>query len=174
MQNVEFKAELRDLPAARGQCRAIGAQFIGVLKQVDTYFKLVDGRLKRREAVGEPVEWVYYHRPDRIRPRLCNYTILSDEQARLRWGTHGLREWLTVSKLRELWMIEDVRIHLDRVARIGDFIEFEAMVSRQFDIRQCHEALDELREIFAPTLGEAISAGYSDLMDQVLAESRER
>src|SRR5687768_9332657 len=127
MQNIEFKAELRNLEAARRQCKLIGAQCIGELLQTDTYFRMPDGRLKKREAPGEPIEWILYHRPDRVSPKMSNYTILNDDQARRRWGTHSLKPWLTVTKSRELWMLGDVRIHLDQIKDLGAFIEFEAV-----------------------------------------------
>jgi len=170
MQNIEFKAELRDMEAGRAQCKAIKAQHIGVLRQTDTYYKLPDGRLKKREAPNEPTEWVFYHRPNRVSPRMCNYTILSEEQATRRWGTHSLRPWLTVVKTRELWMLANVRIHLDDVDKLGVFIEFEAMVSKEFDVQECHMSIDHLRQTFQPILGEPISVSYSDLMDQQEAE----
>ncbi len=170
MQNIEFKAELRDLEAARYQCDVLGAQYIGRLRQTDTYYKVVDGRLKRREAPGEPTEWIYYHRPDRVNPKMCNYSILTEDQAQRRWGTKRLRAWLTVAKRRELWMVEEVRIHLDDVDRLGRFIEFEAVVSREFDVQACHRAVEELRRIFAMTMGEPVAPSYSDLMAQLLAE----
>ena len=167
MQNIEFKAELRDLEAARSQCRVLAAEKIGVLDQTDTYFKLADGRLKKRQAPGEPIEWIYYHRDNRVTPKMSNYTILTDDQARRRWGTESLRQWLVVRKKRELWMIDNVRVHLDQVEKLGDFLEFEAIVSRQFDVKECHMAVDELRQMFAPVLGESISVSYSDLMQQL-------
>lgn len=170
MQNIEFKSELRNLEAARRQCKLIGAERVGQIKQVDTYFRLPDGRLKKREAIGEPIEWIFYHRPNRISPKMSNYTILTDEQARRRWGTQNLKVWLKVVKTRELWMISDVRIHLDEVDELGTFIEFEAMISRRFDVKMAHAAIAELREMFQPLLGEPISVGYSDLMQQVAAE----
>jgi len=163
MQNIEFKAELRDLEAARAQCTALGAQLLGTLRQRDTYYRLTDGRLKRREAPGEPVEWIYYHRRDRITPRMSNYSVLSEAQARRRWGTESLRPWVIIEKSRELWMLENVRIHLDRVQKLGEFLEFEAIVSREFDVKECHMAVEYLRQQFAPILGEAISVSYSDL-----------
>lgn len=167
MQNIEFKAELRDIEAARSQCKVLQAQHIGVLSQTDTYFRLSDGRLKKREAPGEPTEWIFYHRNDRVSPKMCNYTILTDDQARRRWGTHGLRQWLVVRKMRDLWMIDNVRVHLDQVDRLGSFLEFEAMVGKDFDVKECHMAIDELRQIFAPVLGEPISVSYCDLIHQL-------
>ncbi len=171
MHNIEFKAELRDPVAARRQCALLGAHHVGMLRQKDTYYKLLDGRLKKRESRGEPTQWIYYHRPDLVRPRMCHYTILSDEQAKRRWGTHSLRPWLEVTKVRELWTLANVRIHLDEVDKIGTFIEFEAVVSRNFDVQECHLAINHLREVFGPTLGEPVSAGYSDLMAQALADT---
>lgn len=168
MRNVEFKAELRDLEAARTQCRLVGAKCVGRARQVDNYFKLADGRLKKRQTEGEPIEWIYYHRPDESRPKLSNYTILSDEQARLRWGTRSLRPWLNVAKTRELWLVENIRIHLDEVDDLGLFIEFEAIVSRDSTVQQCHEAIAELRSCFGPVMSEPISQSYSDLIEQAL------
>jgi adenylate cyclase class 2 len=172
MQNIEFKAELRNLAAARRQCELLGAQRVRQMQQTDTYFRLPDGRLKRREVPGELTEWIFYHRQDRVSPRMSNYTILNNEQARRRWGTHSLKPWLSVVKSRELWMLGDVRIHLDEVEGLGTFIEFEALVSRRFDVKMCHEAVRTLRVTFGPLLGEPISKSYSDLVEQALAEKR--
>ena len=172
MQNIEFKSELRNLAAARRQCELLGAQRVRQMQQTDTYFRLPDGRLKKREVPGELAEWIFYHRQDRVSPRMSNYTILNNEQARRRWGTHSLKPWLSVVKSRELWMLGDVRIHLDEVEGLGTFIEFEALVSRRFDVKMCHEAVRSLRETFGPLLGEPISKSYSDLVEQALAEKR--
>lgn len=164
MQNIEFKSELRDLETARTQCRLLDAKLVGTLHQSDTYFRLADGRLKRRVAEGEPIEWIFYHRPNKIRPRMSNFSILTEDQARRRWGTQNLKEWLTVIKTRELWMVDNVRIHLDVVEGLGTFIEFEAIVSKEADVQECHEKIGFLREEFGPILGEPISVSYSDLM----------
>ena len=170
MQNIEFKAELRDPVAARKQCEVLGASFVGEFEQQDTYFRLADGRLKRRVAEGEPPEWIYYHRRDRAAPRLSNYIILTDDQARRRWGTQNLKPWVTVTKTRELWMVEHVRIHIDEVDALGCFIEFEAIVSDEHSTHDCAEDLAELREIFGPLLGEPIAVSYCDLVAQNVEE----
>ncbi|HWB20204.1 MAG TPA: class IV adenylate cyclase [Phycisphaerales bacterium] len=170
MQNIEFKAELRNMDAAREQCRLLGAERLGVLQQKDTYFRLTDGRLKRRECPHQPTEWIFYHRGDRVTPRMSNFTILTDLQARRRWGTASLREWLIVNKTRELWMLDNVRIHLDEVEGLGQYIEFEAVISKLHDVQECHMVIAHLREAFAPVLGEPLAVSYSDLLDQVVAE----
>lgn len=171
MQNIEFKCELRDLVAARAQCRILGADRIGRMTQLDTYYRLPAGRLKKREVDGEPIEWIFYHRSDRLTPKMSHFKIYSEEQARLRWGLVSLRQWLCIRKRREVYLKENVRIHLDEVDRLGTFIEFEALVSPKFNVRICHEQIGRLRAEFAPVLGEVISGSYADLLDSLLREN---
>lgn len=164
MQNVEFKAELRDLPLARTVCRTKGASFIGELKQTDTYFRVPSGRLKKRETEGEPTEYVFYERPNRSAAKISNFVIYSEQRALERFGVAPLPIWVVVRKVRELWLIANARIHLDRVEGLGTFLEFEALVSRDCSVEAARECVQELREAFGPCLGEAIDCSYSDLL----------
>lgn len=164
MQNVEFKAELRDLPLARSICKAIKATWVGELQQTDTYFRIAAGRLKKRETVGEEAEFIFYDRANRTRPKISQFTIYSEQHALERFGTSPLPIWLVVKKKRELWLYRNVRIHLDQVEGLGTFLEFEALVSKDDHVPKCHEVIGELREAFMPVLGEAIDRGYSDLL----------
>ena len=171
MQNIEFKAELRNFEAARQQCAILGARHVADLKQTDTYFKLATGRLKKRATEGRPTEWIVYDRRDVVYPRLSSFSILTEKQARVRWGSMSLKPWLTVVKQRELWMLNYTRIHLDTVDRLGTFIEFEAKISKRHDAAQCRTAVDHLREAFRPVLGEPIAASYCDLMEQLVVDT---
>ncbi|MFK7962154.1 MAG: class IV adenylate cyclase [Phycisphaerales bacterium] len=164
MQNIEYKAELRDIQLARGVLRSHRALPIITVKQVDTHFRLPDGRLLKREAVDEPTEWIFYHRVDRLRPRLSTFTILTDQQARTRWGTIGLKPWITVNKTREIWMMGNVGVSLDDVEGLGRFLEVTAMVSVDCDAGACHHRVAEHREAFDVCSGELISTGYAELL----------
>ncbi len=103
-------------PTGPGILRELGATFIGVLRQTDTYYRTTSGRLKRRETEGEETEWILYERPDRLKARISNFTIYSQEQARERFGNLDMPVRSVVRKVRELWMIRNTRIHLDDVA----------------------------------------------------------
>jgi adenylate cyclase, class 2 len=164
MHNIELKAELRDLPLARTICKSEGATFILSFEQTDTYFRIPRGRLKRRETEGEPVEYIFYERANRAAPKLSHFTIFSEEQAAERFGTQPLPVWAIVRKRRELWLLGSVRIHLDKVDRLGTFLEFECLVSKENNIARSHEAIAALRRAFAPVLGELIDCSYSDLL----------
>lgn len=164
MANIEYKAELLDLDLARAQCRTLGVKHIETIQQVDTYFRTAAGRLKRRVVNGRPEQWISYERANEPGPRLSRYTILNEEQARMRWGEMDLPEWLTVTKTREHWQHDNARIHLDEVDHLGRFIEFEAIVDEQHDEQMCREMIETLRREFAPILGEAVPQSYSDLL----------
>lgn len=164
MRNIEYKAELRDPTLARSICRSLKAVHEGVLRQTDTYFKVADGRLKRRDTVGEPTEYIFYSRTNRVDPKLSHYVVYTEAEARERFGASPLPVWVVVRKTRDLYVLDNVRIHLDDVDKLGKFLELEAIVSPQNDPAACREAVDFLRQALSPALGEAISVSYSDLL----------
>jgi predicted adenylyl cyclase CyaB len=69
-----------------------------------------------------------------------------------------------VSKARDVYMLQNVRIHLDQVDRLGAFVEFEALISEQHDADECFATVEKLRRAFGPVIGEAVSMSYSDLI----------
>lgn len=170
MQNVEFKAEVRDIEAARRQCTLIRATPGGTFAQIDTYFRVAEGRLKRRQSPGRSAEWIWYQRPDSLAVRTSRYTLLSDEQAAVRWGHASMVPWKVVRKIRERWMLDNIRIHLDQVEDVGTFIEFEAAVSPHYDLTECRAVVVQLREQFSPILGEPVGGSYESMVGE-LAES---
>ncbi|HMN40945.1 MAG TPA: class IV adenylate cyclase [Phycisphaerales bacterium] len=178
MQNVEYKAELRDPSLARTIAASIGALRVDTLRQTDTYFRIPDGKLKKRETLGQPTEWVFYSRPGQSRAKLSTFTIYPEHMARERFGSTDLPVWLVVKKCRDLWTWKGVRIHLDSVEGLAhkpddqgvhgpaDFIEFEALICPERTQAQAHEQVEFLRASFAPALGEPIAVGYAELLSQ--------
>lgn len=164
MTNVEFKAELRDPGLCRTLLARICATKVDTLSQTDTYFRLTNGRLKRRETAGHPTEYIFYHRENQARPRLSQFTIYSESQARRHFGMGELPEWVRVVKAREVYMHGGVRIHLDAVEGLGHFIEFEALVSSRMTQAQAYAAVELLRTALLPVLGEMLSDSYADMV----------
>ncbi|MEM9373551.1 MAG: class IV adenylate cyclase [Planctomycetota bacterium] len=174
MKNIEYKAELRDPELARAIARQIGAYEVVRVRQTDTYYKVTTGRVKKREAVAidravatpEPVEYIVYDRPDRVETRISDFSVLTEQEMRARFGQADLPVWLTVSKTRELWMWKSVRIHLDQVEDLGWFFELESLVARADLEEEAARHAEHLRATFLPALGEGVSTSYSDLLDQ--------
>lgn len=164
MRNIECKIELRDAALARTILRALRAAYILTYAQTDTYYKVARGRLKRRETEDEPAEWIEYERANVAGPRASDFRILTDEQARERYGAQALETWVVVRKRRELWMLGSVRVHLDEVEGLGRYLELESVVTGDLGEARAREALERLRRDLTPSLGELVDASYSDLM----------
>jgi adenylate cyclase class IV len=183
MQNIEFKSELRDVELARSLLRKIQAVWVETLVQTDTYYRLADGRLKKRETVGHPTEWIFYHRADEARARVSRFTIYSEAQARQQFGTTEPPIWVVVKKTREVYLHLGVRIHIDCVEGLGHgapagggvggigtggcgwFLELEALVTPRQTAEKAERAVHMLRQALQPVLGEMLSLGYSDMLD---------
>jgi adenylate cyclase class IV len=165
MENIEIKAELRDIALARSICRSLGARHVVTMDQTDTYYRVATGRLKKRECPGEPTEWIYYERSDKAAARLSRFTIYTEDQARERFGEAELPVRVVIQKKRELYLLDNARIHLDTVAGLGVFLEIECLVGPSQGITHGHDAIASLRAAFLPVLGEVIAVGYADMLD---------
>src|SRR6058998_3862856 len=73
--NLERKARISDLQCAIGAARCLGAEFVDVLHQKDTYFQVQAGRLKLREIVGHQSELIYYERDENSFDRISHFQI---------------------------------------------------------------------------------------------------
>jgi adenylate cyclase class IV len=164
MQNIEYKAELRNIGLARSICIALGGEAMGVLEQTDSYFHIAQGRLKKRETLGEETQYLFYERPNRAAPRACNYTIYTEQEALTRFGALPLPVWVVVRKRRELFLLDHTRVHLDDVPGLGTFLEFESPVTPARPAAVGHSTVARLKAAFGPALGEAVSVSYCDLV----------
>lgn len=166
MRNLEYKAELREPDIARAVLRQIGAVCHGSARQIDTYYRVPSGRLKRRQTDGCVPEVIYYTRPDDTAPTMSVYTRMTDTDARARFGEAPLPVRCVVAKTRELWRLGRTRIHLDEVDTLGWFVEFEReMDETEMNLDRAQGELRRLREHLAPALGEPLSRGYADLIE---------
>jgi predicted adenylyl cyclase CyaB len=166
MQNVEIKARYGDLARAQEIVLAIGAKFSGELRQIDTYFKVNHGRLKLREINSREAQLIFYERPNEAEARLSDYQILpvGDPASFKTLLTSALGIWKVVEKKRLLYWFENVRIHLDSVTGLGDFIEFEGIVEFAGEKENVRQKVERLMQDFAISSPDLIGLSYSDLM----------
>ncbi len=127
--NLELKARCADLERARERALEIATAWLGVDEQTDTYFATRAGRLKLRESSLSGAQLVPYSRADEPGAKRSDYQVIAVEDGAglLRLLTAMLGVHRVVRKRREIGLYENVRIHLDRVAGLGTFIEFEAV-----------------------------------------------
>lgn len=166
MKNIELKVKLRDTRAMVSRLRASGAKFKGILKQVDTYFHCNDGRLKLRTINDNKFELIFYRRPDTASHKISEFEIfpLSKKQSRQMHKILKLALGIkvTVVKERKLWMYNNTRIHLDKVKKLGSFLELESLVQHGVDrARKEYEFL--IKNLQLDRLVK-IKKSYSDLL----------
>ncbi len=172
--NIEIKARCDDLGAIRTILREEEADFIGEDRQVDTYFRVPDGRLKLREGTIEQA-LIHYDRPDQDGPKPSDVTRYEpDAPAGLKGVlTAALGVWVVVEKRREIYFIDNVKFHLDRVDGLGTFVEIEAIgrdaSADPADLQaQCESYIDRF-QIASDAL---VADSYSDLLHRRQAQGR--
>ena len=165
-ENLEIKAVCPDLTAARAAAVGLAGPVVAVLNQLDTYVHVPAGRLKLREINDTSAELIFYHRPDDPSPRLSRYHLVPvpDPSAMKALLTAALGVRAVVRKRRELHLYENVRIHLDAVENLGNFIELEAVLSGQNGQAESRERLERVARALGIGPGQRIAGSYGELV----------
>jgi predicted adenylyl cyclase CyaB len=165
-RNLELKARCLDLSAAREAVRRLGAVPAGLEIQVDTYFSVPKGWLKLREISGQPAVLICYNRPNQDGVRASGYYLVPvPDPCVLRAALAtalGVRG--EVHKERDIYLWHNVRIHLDDVAGLGSFLEFEAVLSPMDDEAMSRARLEQLCRALAIETADTQAASYADLL----------
>lgn len=168
MRNVEIKA--RSTAAQQHRIRQILAnaavKYMGTDHQVDTYFKVPTGRLKLREGNIETC-LISYFRTNQSGPKLSDFLLVPVQD------TKTLKEALTrnigvlqvVDKHRDIYFLENVKIHLDQVTGLGFFVEIEAKDDEETrDIKSLQQQCEALMSEFWINQEDLITHSYSDML----------
>ncbi len=169
--NLELKARIVSPERAAEIAASAGARRGGILHQVDTYFRVRNGRMKLREFSTGEAELIVYERPEVTQERWSTYQKLPVSDPR------GLRELLggmlgtiaEVRKTRVLYLLGNVRIHIDAVEKLGAFVEFEIQDSGQ---EESGRTMAHLRSLFSISPGDIILGSYSEMILQGGAMAR--
>lgn len=164
--NVEIKARCDEPERVRRTLLAEGADFKGTDRQVDTYFRCRNGRLKLRQGRIEN-NLIHYRRDDRPGPKLSRVTLCetSPDSPLTELLGQALGVLVVVEKDREIYFIENVKFHIDRVDRLGSFVEIEAIdadgtIGREMLQRQCQRYMD----LLGVRQNDLIDRSYSDML----------
>ena len=133
MINIEIKARYTDRDRAEQILSSLGAGPAAVFQQKDTYFNVSDGRLKLRQLAIDEGQLIHYRRDNTSGPKRSDYEIsaTTDPDALRSILTELMGTWIEVEKTRQVWLWENVRIHLDDVVGLGQFVELEAVTDEQ-------------------------------------------
>lgn len=125
--NIEIKARCSDLERARLAILEKGAVLKGTDWQRDTYFQCKEGRLKLREGKLENA-LIHYSRPNQAGPKASDILLYKTADPSLKAILlKSLVVWAVVEKERQIYFAGNVKLHLDRVEGLGEFVEVEAI-----------------------------------------------
>lgn len=170
MRNIEVKVRLSDVASALKLAREISDKREIVMNQVDTYFRVQDGRLKLREFEDQDAELIFYDRPNAKGPKLSSYIkqkFSNNEATNLKKmlqssiGVVG-----TVHKKRHLFMVEQTRIHIDDVQQLGHFMEFEVVLKEIESIEYGQGIAEQLMSRFNVSENDLICESYINLLSK--------
>lgn len=165
--NVEIKARCGDPARVRRILAARQADFKGTDRQIDTYFNVRRGRLKLREGTIEN-GLVFYERPDRKGPKTCDVRLVPTDAASGRaikaLLTAALGVRCVVDKRREIYFIGNVKFHIDRVRKLGTFVEIEARdAGGRYGTRKLRAQCASYLKQLGIEAGELISGSYAEM-----------
>jgi len=164
--NVEIKARCAKPERIREVLKMRKARFEGKDHQVDTYFRVKDGRLKLREGNIEN-NLIYYKRDNISGPKQSDCQLLPtapDSQLKsILIDSMGILA--IVDKQREIFYLDNIKIHIDVVKDLGNFAEIEASdewgnVTKD----QLYEQCSELMQAMQIDEADLESRSYSDLI----------
>jgi len=166
LKNIEIKARCTDLDKIRRILTTHDAEFKGTDHQIDTYFRVKEGRLKLREGTIEK-NLIYYRRDDTKTPKNSDIDLVPFEETKAIKNLlkSALDVKIIVDKKREIYFIGNVKFHLDVVKNLGTFMEIEAIdendsIGEEKLRRQCEYYMDLLRI----SEQDLVARSYSDLL----------
>ncbi|GAA4338913.1 class IV adenylate cyclase [Flaviaesturariibacter amylovorans] len=164
--NYEFKARTARLDELEASLQAKAPRYAGEDAQTDTYFQVAHGRLKLREGNIEN-SLIHYVRHNIAGAKQSDVILYNHEPSpHLKAAlTTALGIKVVVEKRRRIYFVDNVKIHFDRVAALGTFVEVEAIDSDgSIGIERLREQCTEWAAFFGIQADEYVSESYSDLL----------
>ena len=165
-KNIEIKARITSIDTLLSKIRVLCEKDPVEIQQTDTFFHCTNGRLKLREFSNGSGEIIYYNRKDSGGPKLSEYiryeTVNPTELKTALTNAYGVLG--VVQKKRVLYMVEQTRIHVDRVKYLGDFLELEVVLTPEQSIGEGSKIAEDLMIKLGINSNDLIESAYIDLL----------
>lgn len=163
---IKAKSSKKKQREIRNHLKSISAKFIGTDNQIDTYFKIPEGRLKIRRGNIENA-WIHYDRQNQKDPKKSEiefYRIPKNSQLeKLTRKNHQVL--VKVIKKREIYFLDNMRFHIDQIKDLGNFFEIEAISKNNlFPEDKIKKQCEYYKNIFEIKEEDLISESYSDMI----------
>jgi predicted adenylyl cyclase CyaB len=165
-RNIEIKARITGTEELIPRVQAVADQGPFEIHQDDTYFLCSSGKLKLRAFSEKEGELIYYRRATQPTPKESFYVRAPTT------APGELRDALTlaygqigrVQKHRIVFLAGRTRIHLDRVADLGHFLELEVVLEENEPSAAGVGEANDLLSRLGIQPSQLIEGGYLDLL----------
>lgn len=164
--SFEIKARCPDPVFVRTILKRHEARFKGLDHQIDTYFRVPFGRLKLREGNIENA-LIYYKRSDQKSSKRCESSLFMcpPDPALKQVLSKSLGVLAIVDKKREIYFIKNTKFHIDRVKRLGSFVEIEVFdPGKRRGAAKLKTQCEFYQELLGIRAKDLIADSYSDLI----------
>ena len=167
--NIEIKASCADFALILSRLnKSLGVERVE-LNQEDVFFAVPRGRLKMRcDEAFNGSEMIYYRRDfldGLMISRYFRQPVFDAENKRLEleqmYGVKGV-----VRKHRIAFISGDIRVHLDDVEGLGQYIEIEILVSEETEINDAMFLARRMMKVFNIKNTDLIVDAYEDLLER--------
>jgi adenylate cyclase, class 2 len=164
--NFEFKARCSDIERLEENLKEQNPLFAGTDHQVDTYFNVAHGRLKLREGNIENA-LIHYNRTNTAGAKQSDVTLYQHQPDKNLKAilTKALGIKVIVDKQRNIYFIDNVKFHFDKVKELGSFVEVEAIdKDGSIGIESLKQQCNHYIQMLKITDDQFIAESYSDLL----------
>ena len=167
-RNIEVKARISSVESVLPRARALADGEPVMIEQDDSFFVVPQGRLKLRQFADGSAELIHYHRADSPDTKASDYVrVPVPDPAALREALARACGLLgRVQKRRLLLMAGPTRIHLDRVAGLGDFMELEVVLADGQSDAEGAAVAEALMDALGLAHAHRLAGSYLDLMQR--------
>jgi predicted adenylyl cyclase CyaB len=167
-RNIEIKARIPDMHVLQERASLLSGARPEIIHQEDIFFKCDEGRLKLRILSPDSGQLIFYQRADQKGPKTSNYYITETREPSSlldvldrSYGKTGV-----VRKTRYLYLVDNTRIHIDRVEDLGDFLELEVVLNGNDDVGSGREEAYRLMDGLGIEQSSLVEGAYIDLLMQ--------
>jgi predicted adenylyl cyclase CyaB len=161
-RNLEIKLQLDSLKNIKQILNKNRIALKEVLIQKDVYYTVEKGLLKLRIENGQS-SLIYYLRNENSSKRWSDYEIVNFRNGSIeKFFARFMTTEVAVSKIRELYIYNNTRIHLDKVKGLGSFIELETIVKN--GLQDAQKRFNKMINMLELDIDKQIRASYRDLL----------
>ncbi|MBN2063502.1 MAG: class IV adenylate cyclase [Sedimentisphaerales bacterium] len=166
---VEAKFKVKDIEPFEQTLIDLEADFVHIVRQTDTYFsshkvmrKGTGMRIRKEKTAEDEITWITFKGP-RLRGEFksrneIELQVDDADKALTLLQELTLNPTLTIDKLRKIYELDGCQVCLDKVNRLGMFIEIEGPDDATIEAVRCKIGLRDYRHL---------NRGYAHMMSNL-------